>query len=254
MRANNQFVTLDEQAPAINKSDVWDPSIADAVLQQNYDAPISVVDAPAENAENAGDHDAGEAEVEADELVSDAPPSTRACDETDVSASVVPPVTPSDRTSVRITRANKRRSESGGKRAVKRQRNNTGAVTNLDANDTDINARDWEDVADEQVDGINDFELGEYMVGASAQILLPADYYPSDKGRWMVEVVDRVGGDADDPGPVKVKVVVLTGPNKKQIGAVVELPVSHTAGPVDISLCRALLENFPKAKTPLDIY
>eukprot|EP00961_Rhodomonas_salina_P267618 3616139-Rhodomonas_salina.1 len=63
MRANNQFVTLDEQAQAINKSNVWDPSIADAVLQQTYDAPISVVDAPAENADNAGDHNAGEAAV-----------------------------------------------------------------------------------------------------------------------------------------------------------------------------------------------
>eukprot|EP00961_Rhodomonas_salina_P305711 3942007-Rhodomonas_salina.2 len=34
----------------------------------------------------------------------------------------------------------------------------------------------------------------------------------------------------------------------------VELPVLQTAGHVDISLCQALLENFPKAKTPLDIY
>eukprot|EP00961_Rhodomonas_salina_P027189 367903-Rhodomonas_salina.1 len=64
MLANNQFVTLDEQAPAIGKSDVWDPSIADAVLQQNYDAPISVVDAPAENAADTTDHDDSEAEVE----------------------------------------------------------------------------------------------------------------------------------------------------------------------------------------------
>eukprot|EP00961_Rhodomonas_salina_P111037 1494054-Rhodomonas_salina.3 len=90
------------------------------------------------------------------------------------------------------------------------------------------------------------------MVGVSAQILLPTDYYPHYKGRWMVEIVDRVGGDADDSGPVRVKVVMLAGPNKKQIGTMVELPVTHTAGP--LSLCQALQKNFPKAKTPLDIY
>eukprot|EP00961_Rhodomonas_salina_P153766 2071026-Rhodomonas_salina.1 len=43
----------------------------------------------------------------------------------------------------------------------------------------------------------------------------------------MVEIVDRVGGDADDSRPVRVKVVMLAGPNKKQIGAMVELPVTH---------------------------
>eukprot|EP00961_Rhodomonas_salina_P043462 584376-Rhodomonas_salina.1 len=67
MWANNKFVTLDEQAPAISKSDVWDPSMADAVLQQNSDAPISVVDAPAENAKDAGDHYDSKAEVEVED-------------------------------------------------------------------------------------------------------------------------------------------------------------------------------------------
>eukprot|EP00961_Rhodomonas_salina_P039641 532442-Rhodomonas_salina.5 len=202
MRANNQFVTLDEQAPAISKSDVWDPSIADAVLQQNYDVPISVVYAPAENAADAEAHYDSEAEVKVEDH---APPPTCAYNETEVPVSVVPPVMPSDQTSVLITLANKHCSTTGGKQVVKRHSNNAGTVTNPDTDSTDIQARVWEDVADEKINDINDFELGEYMVRTSAQLLLPADYYPRDKG-----------------------------PNKRQKGTMVELPVTHTSGSEDI--------------------
>eukprot|EP00961_Rhodomonas_salina_P302021 3940692-Rhodomonas_salina.3 len=156
MQANNQFVTLDEQAPAISKSDVWDPSITDAVLQQNYYVPISVVDSQAENAANEEDHNDSEAEVEVED---NAPPPTSAYNETEVPVSVVPPVMQSDQTSVLITRANKHCSATGGKQAVKRHCNNAGAVTNLDTDSTDIDTLDWEDVADEKISDINDFPV-----------------------------------------------------------------------------------------------
>eukprot|EP00961_Rhodomonas_salina_P044136 592766-Rhodomonas_salina.1 len=45
MRAANQHVTLDEQAPSLAKTDIWDPSLASMSLEQNYAPPVDVDDA-----------------------------------------------------------------------------------------------------------------------------------------------------------------------------------------------------------------
>eukprot|EP00961_Rhodomonas_salina_P023411 314339-Rhodomonas_salina.1 len=45
LRAANQYVTLDQQAPSIATSDVWDPSLARMALESNHLPPVGIDDA-----------------------------------------------------------------------------------------------------------------------------------------------------------------------------------------------------------------
>eukprot|EP00961_Rhodomonas_salina_P303803 3941371-Rhodomonas_salina.3 len=77
------------------------------------------------------------------------------------------------------------------------------------------------------------------MVGISTNIELPALFYPKQKGRWTVEVID-----ADHNN----------GPIEEHIGRRATIRVSQQLGKPDWSLCKALREVFLEAKTPQDIH
>eukprot|EP00961_Rhodomonas_salina_P179205 2418061-Rhodomonas_salina.1 len=47
LQATNQYVTLDQQAPSMATSDVWDPTLARMALQSNHLPPVGVDDAEA---------------------------------------------------------------------------------------------------------------------------------------------------------------------------------------------------------------
>eukprot|EP00961_Rhodomonas_salina_P196651 2653976-Rhodomonas_salina.1 len=42
MRASNQFVTLDQQAPSLVNSNIWDPALVQQALEQNYAPQLNV--------------------------------------------------------------------------------------------------------------------------------------------------------------------------------------------------------------------
>eukprot|EP00961_Rhodomonas_salina_P193744 2615799-Rhodomonas_salina.1 len=43
-----------------------------------------------------------------------------------------------------------------------------------------LNVKEWDDCANNDIDNLSDFELAEYMVGISANMELPASFYPKD--------------------------------------------------------------------------
>eukprot|EP00961_Rhodomonas_salina_P109680 1476171-Rhodomonas_salina.1 len=92
------------------------------------------------------------------------------------------------------------------------------------------------------------------MVGISANtgIQLPSDFYPKDNGKWTVKVVDAT--TASKTKVVSIVCTMIDRPIAKEVGAVATIPISHTSKGPDYWLLRALLEAYPEAKTPLDIY
>eukprot|EP00961_Rhodomonas_salina_P101726 1368287-Rhodomonas_salina.1 len=115
------------------------------------------------------------------------------------------------------------------------------------------NAGMWDDCADEPIDEISDFRLAEYMVGISANIELPASFYPKQKGRWRVEVIDTDHNE-NTCGTSEVICLYLDGPIEAHVGRRATIRVSPQAGKPDWSLRRALREVFPDAKTQRDIH
>eukprot|EP00961_Rhodomonas_salina_P297813 3937528-Rhodomonas_salina.1 len=91
------------------------------------------------------------------------------------------------------------------------------------------------------------------MVGISANIELPASFYPKQKGRWTVEVIDA---DHNESMCRTSEVICsyLDGPIEVHVGRLATIRVSPQAGKPDRSLRRALREVFPDAKTPSDIH
>eukprot|EP00961_Rhodomonas_salina_P274476 3708651-Rhodomonas_salina.2 len=248
MCASKQFQTLEEQAPSISKSDLWDPSISDAVLQQNYDALLNVNEAGDTVPEPCASNDEDMDSTPFTDSLN--PPTFPVYDETET-ASVR--VSPSGQTVTQIRRANKRRSATGGKRAItrvmKRQCTDQGAKATSVNSANDDDEHDWDSCADTQISDVSDHDLSEYLVGTSATFKLPRDYYPNDDGEWTVEVLDA----KHDKGVSVLQCMMINGPVLREIGALIQLKVSPTSGN-DYSACRALREMFPKAETPLDIY
>eukprot|EP00961_Rhodomonas_salina_P162779 2192759-Rhodomonas_salina.2 len=118
------------------------------------------------------------------------PPSTQhAMDKTSFAMSVNPSLLKSG-TSDSILCPNKQRSAVGGKRAVKRQR--TGTTARVQRGTDQEEAVDWDDCTDTQLDQVSDFELGEYVVGVSANLKLQLDYYLKDGEQWTIEIIDSV--------------------------------------------------------------
>eukprot|EP00961_Rhodomonas_salina_P250659 3388485-Rhodomonas_salina.1 len=64
------------------------------------------------------------------------------------------------------------------------------------------------------------------MVGISANIQLPSDFYPKDNGKWTVEVVDAT--TASKTKAVSVVCTMIDGPIAKEVGSVATIPISHT--------------------------
>eukprot|EP00961_Rhodomonas_salina_P145840 1963201-Rhodomonas_salina.1 len=147
-------------------------------------------------------------------------------------------------------RPNKRLSAVGGKHAVKRQLTGTTAseqgVTDQDE------AVDWDDCSDTPLDQVSDFELGEYVVGVSANLKLPLDYYPNNGGQWTVEIIDLVLDQKCNK--VFVKAVMVDGPITGDLGKTAWISITHKGRGKDHTLCQALLESFPQATTPQDMY
>lgn len=121
MRANNQLVTLEQQAPSIASSDLWDQSIADAVLQQNFEALLPLPDAGEPEVDIETMDGGMEGFTDSMMMISErnGPPTSSAFDEAEI-ASMPFTKQPATSTVTSILRANKRRSASGGKRAVTR--------------------------------------------------------------------------------------------------------------------------------------
>eukprot|EP00961_Rhodomonas_salina_P087704 1179778-Rhodomonas_salina.2 len=145
MCASKQFQTLEEQAPSISKSVLWDPSITDAVLQQNYDAPLTVNEA----GDTAPELCASDDEDMDSTLFTDSdlpnPPTSPVYDEIET-ASVS--VSLSGQTVTQIRRANKRSSATGGKRAItcvmKKQHTDQGAKATSVNSANDDDEHDWD--------------------------------------------------------------------------------------------------------------
>eukprot|EP00961_Rhodomonas_salina_P141186 1900850-Rhodomonas_salina.1 len=161
-------------------------------------------------------------------------------DETSFATSVDPSSLKSG-TSDSILRPNKRHSAVGGKRTVKRQLTGTTASAQRV---TDHNeAVDWDDCTDTPLDQVSDFELGEYV---------PLDYYPNNGGQWTVEIIDLVLDQKRNE--VFVKVVMVDGPIASDFGKTAWISIMHKGRGKDHTLHRALLESFPQATTPRDMY
>eukprot|EP00961_Rhodomonas_salina_P227586 3076843-Rhodomonas_salina.1 len=58
MHASKHLVTLDQQQESLMASELWDPAVADQLLQHHYGIPIDVV-----NADEAADSVADPVEV-----------------------------------------------------------------------------------------------------------------------------------------------------------------------------------------------
>eukprot|EP00961_Rhodomonas_salina_P055472 745553-Rhodomonas_salina.1 len=113
--------------------------------------------------------DDGSSDIE--NVVEENPPTSQVLDETEVPHTISPDSLTAG-TSDRILCPNKRQSAVGGREAVKQQRGNRA---------TDVlNVKEWDDCANNYIDDLSDFELAEYMVGISANMELPASFYPKD--------------------------------------------------------------------------
>eukprot|EP00961_Rhodomonas_salina_P057936 778477-Rhodomonas_salina.2 len=231
MRAANQHITLDQQAPSLAKSDLWDLSIAQMSLEQNDTGAAQdgdVVDADATS-------DDGSSDIE--NVVEENPPTSQVLDETEVPRTVSPDTLTAG-TSDQILCPNivtNCNLLSGGEKPA------------ADA----LNAKEWDDCADNDINELSDFELTEYMVGISANMELPASFYPKDNGHWTVEVVDA--DHNEKTGKFTVTLVFLDGPVEQQRKAETTMSVSAPTKGADYSLCRAIREVFPTAKKPRDI-
>eukprot|EP00961_Rhodomonas_salina_P023244 312321-Rhodomonas_salina.1 len=79
MRASNQVVTLDQQAPSLVNSDIWDPALAQQALEQNYSPQLNVDG----DVTDPGATDGGSVPDDSDHGDDASPPTTqRAMDET----------------------------------------------------------------------------------------------------------------------------------------------------------------------------
>eukprot|EP00961_Rhodomonas_salina_P145524 1958452-Rhodomonas_salina.1 len=153
MQASNQFVTLDQQAPSLVNSDIWDPLMVQQALEQNYAQPLDVDN-------NMTDPGTADGRSVPDDSDDNSPPSTqhrRAMDETSFATSVYPSLLKSG-TSDLILRPNKRHSAVGGKGAVKRQ--HTGTTASAQHATEQEDGVDWDDCTDMPLDQVSDFELG----------------------------------------------------------------------------------------------
>ena len=84
-------------------------------------------------------------------------------------------------TSTNIIQSKKRRSNIGGRTPKHNKKVKIPAV--------EIEKK-WDDCADTHIDECTDFELTEYLIRSSTQLRLNQEYWPGDKGSWLVECVD----------------------------------------------------------------
>ena len=235
MRAANQLVTLDQQSSSLVTSVLWDSTVADQLLQLQYTLPVETVDttlSPSTPVDMSN---------ELQPL-----PSHMETDEGDGADAVVPPMTGA--TSTAIIRPNKRRSTTGGRVAYKKQRGKTAAVTTTvedEFDDTDLDK-----FANVKLAEIADADLAEYLVATSTLLNLPSDFWPKDQGAWVAECIDCVVSGKT----VKMVCSLVEGPVDKDMGAVVEIQMSPSARGKDYSIRRCLLENYPQARTPRQVY
>eukprot|EP00961_Rhodomonas_salina_P027305 369521-Rhodomonas_salina.1 len=96
--------------------------------------------------------DDGSSDIE--NVVEENPPTSQVLDETEVQRTVSPDTLTAG-TSDLILCPNKRRSAVGGREAVKRTCIHRAADV--------LNAKQWDDCADNYIDELSDFELAEYM-------------------------------------------------------------------------------------------
>lgn len=83
-------------------------------------------------------------------------------------------------TSTNIIQSKKRRSNIGGRTPKHNKKVKIPAV--------EIEKK-WDDCADTHIDECTDFELTEYLIRSSTQLHLNQEYWPGDKGSWLVECV-----------------------------------------------------------------
>jgi hypothetical protein len=113
----------------------------------------------------------------------------------------------------------------------------------------------WTNCKNQSLEEVSDSDLSEYLIGHSAEFLLPQNYWPNDKGRWLVSCVDSVmvtgndkKGSRTKKGNISMKVVLMDGPRRAQIGLLTEIQMS---GPQSIR--NALKEARPDVINVQDI-
>eukprot|EP00961_Rhodomonas_salina_P302790 3940980-Rhodomonas_salina.2 len=87
MQASNQFVTLNQQAPSLVNSDIWDPALVQQALEQKYAQLLNVNG----DVTDPGTTDGGSVPDYGNDGDEASPPSTqRAMDKTSFATSVDP--------------------------------------------------------------------------------------------------------------------------------------------------------------------
>eukprot|EP00961_Rhodomonas_salina_P250660 3388485-Rhodomonas_salina.2 len=132
MRAANQHVTLDLQAPSLAQSDLWDQQLASMSLE-HANAPSAEVTADGGSSDSARDPPTPH-------------PEARVFDETEHPGQVCSSSLTSG-TATSILRLNKRRSAVGGRRLKQRKVNEAAEPPGEDEN-----AVAWDDCADTPID------------------------------------------------------------------------------------------------------
>jgi len=145
-------------------------------------------------------------------------------------------------TATTILRPNLRRSKVGGKPPKR------GTKAAGKAADDKIT---WEACADKLIGKCSDFELAEYLIGTSCRLTLSETYWPGDKGEWKVECSDAEPRGVNDD--IALECTLISGPRRPTNNERVVIWMSEHNGK-DFSARRAIRENYPRAKTPRDIY
>jgi len=108
----------------------------------------------------------------------------------------------------------------------------------------------WWDCEHEHISATSDERLAEYLIGHSIQITFPEDFWPRDHGQWVGEAFDTTTDSKHFPGKTCLKVLLTSGPKKRRFGEHAVIPLSNFnfgRGHTDVSVRRALREQFPKA-------
>ena len=107
--------------------------------------------------------------------------------------------------------------------------------------------KSWEDCSDKLITECTDFELTEFLIGRSTELLLDEGYWPGDKGSWLVECVDS-GMYRNNP---TIECTLISGPHRPAEDETVTVFV-NTVGGKDFSIHRAIAETYPLAVTCSD--